>query len=404
MQSLKNDRTTPRSSFARLALLSVGFLVTSTTASLAAGVQQAAGPAIPKASTQKTSTAKSSASAKKTSSKSSSSAKKTSSAKSPSAKKTSSGWGQGSSGAKVLELQELLKAQRYDIGEPDGKFGIGTYHAVMAFQKANGLPRTGRASDQLLELARTAPEPEPLLPEGGPDRVEVDLPNQFLKLYQGGELKSILSISSGSGKNFCVLDPETGKTTCEDANTPGGSFRVTRRILGWRESKLGLLFNPLYFNGGIAIHGAPSVPATPASHGCVRIPMPSSEWFPDMVADGTPIYVWDGEKPLVPLRPRTPTTLPGQTTVPTTKVGQTTIPGVTTVPTPTTDASATTLPGQSTVPGTTSIPTTTALGQPATTSLSLTTTSTTPTGPVIAGVTTTTVPGVRLLTATTTVS
>ena len=34
-----------------------------------------------------------------------------------------------------------------------------------------------------------------------------------------------------------------------------------------------VLWYPLYFKGGFAIHGYPSVPAYPASHGCVRIPM-----------------------------------------------------------------------------------------------------------------------------------
>ena len=35
----------------------------------------------------------------------------------------------------------------------------------------------------------------------------------------------------------------------------------------------GVLWYPMYFKGGFAIHGYPSVPAYPASRGCVRIPM-----------------------------------------------------------------------------------------------------------------------------------
>ena len=34
-----------------------------------------------------------------------------------------------------------------------------------------------------------------------------------------------------------------------------------------------MLWYPLYFLRGFAIHGYPSVPAYPASHGCVRVPM-----------------------------------------------------------------------------------------------------------------------------------
>jgi lipoprotein-anchoring transpeptidase ErfK/SrfK len=36
-----------------------------------------------------------------------------------------------------------------------------------------------------------------------------------------------------------------------------------------------VLWYPLYFLRGFALHGYPSVPAYPASHGCVRLPM----WF-----------------------------------------------------------------------------------------------------------------------------
>ena len=63
---------------------------------------------------------------------------------------------------------------------------------------------------------------------------------------------------------------------------------------GWETGPLGDLYNPLYFNGGIAFHGAYSVPGYPASHGCVRIPMNAAEWFPTIVGNGWPVYVSGG--------------------------------------------------------------------------------------------------------------
>jgi lipoprotein-anchoring transpeptidase ErfK/SrfK len=81
--------------------------------------------------------------------------------------------------------------------------------------------------------------------------------------------------------------------SCGDATTPRGNFEVQRRIPGWRESDLGQLYNPLYFTGGFAIHGAPSVPTGPASHGCVRITLSVAEWFPAVVEDGTKVYLYD---------------------------------------------------------------------------------------------------------------
>ena len=57
------------------------------------------------------------------------------------------------------------------------------------------------------------------------------------------------------------------------AVTPSGSYRIESQ--GARASATATsasLYNPLYFQGGYAIHGSPSVPARPASHGCVRSP------------------------------------------------------------------------------------------------------------------------------------
>ncbi len=63
-----------------------------------------------------------------------------------------------------------------------------------------------------------------------------------------------------------------------------------------RESALGGMWNPVYFNYGIAIHGALNVPLQPASHGCIRIPLTLSEYFQQLVADGDQVYVFDGVK------------------------------------------------------------------------------------------------------------
>ncbi|MGB8860137.1 MAG: hypothetical protein WCC60_12810 [Ilumatobacteraceae bacterium] len=55
------------------------------------------------------------------------------------------------------------------------------------------------------------------------------------------------------------------------------------------------MYNPMYFNYGIAVTGAQSVPREPDSHGAIRIPMAIAEYFPTLVAIGDAVYVWDGE-------------------------------------------------------------------------------------------------------------
>jgi hypothetical protein len=163
-----------------------------------------------------------------------------------------------------------------------------------------------------------------------------------LFLYQGGALLRILPVSTGSGKRYCV------DGQCDVAVTPGGSYRVGYRILGPHKSRLGVLYNPLFFNGGIAIHGAPSVPAYPASHGCVRIPMADSLWFFNTVTRGTPVYVVGGKSAPVPFNEPAPDgTPPAVTSPPTTSTTSppTTAaphPTSTVVPPPTTSTTATT--------------------------------------------------------------
>jgi peptidoglycan hydrolase-like protein with peptidoglycan-binding domain len=211
------------------------------------------------------------------------------------------GLGQGSRGPAVQELETRLAAQKYDPGKVDGYFDSSTFHAVLAFQKVHGLKRTGRATDDVLNLIGTVGAPGPLLAAGGKTRVEVDLPRQILQLYKDGALYKVVDVSTGSGKKYCVKGDG-----CAMAVTPGGSYKIFFRRNGWRTSKLGKLYNPLYFNGGIAIHGEPAVPAYPASHGCVRIPMYVSMWFPSVVPNGTPVYVIGGSKAAVPFNEPAP--------------------------------------------------------------------------------------------------
>jgi len=239
------------------------------------------------------------------------------------------GLGPGDTGPAVLELERRLDALRYDVGTVDDTFDRVTGHAVMAFQKVNGMARSGRATDDVVAAVAVAKGvPTPLVPAGGATRVEVDLPRQFLMLYEGNQLFRILPVSSGSNQRFC------SQGWCRRAVTPGGSFTVGRRARGWENGPLGDLYNPLYFNGGIAIHGSPSVPASPASHGCVRIPMNAAEWFPGRVPSGTPVYVIasPGETP-APVVPGAPATAPtveapvAETPLPTTTTS-TTVPSL----------------------------------------------------------------------------
>ena len=268
------------------------------------------------------------------------------------------GLGPGSKGPEVKAIQEALAAPRFSVGAIDGVYAGMTTHAVMAFQKAHGMSRTGRATPDVIAKINSAGTLGPMMPGGGANRVEIDLKRQILQLYKGGELVTVLSVSTGNNKRFCV-DGE-----CATAVTPGGSYRATRKIKGIRVSRLGKLWNPVYFNGGIAIHGSPSVPAYPASHGCVRIPIPVSEWFHSQVPVGTPVYVLGGKRAAVPFNEPTPGEEQATTT--------TTAPSSSSTTTSTTAQSSTTstTAGASTTTSTTSQESTTTTAQSSSTSSS----------------------------------
>ncbi len=179
----------------------------------------------------------------------------------------------------LLQVEQKLAALGYDVGPVDGVDTDQTNSAVMAFQKVNGLPRTGVLDAGLPgQIMAASGFPAPLKPDGEPNRIEVSLARQTLFLYEGGTLTKILPVATGTSKT----------------PTPTGTFRVYRQDPGWHTSRLGRLHNAQYFVGGYAIHGSMSVPAEPASHGCIRIPMTASEWFPSHVTKGMQVIVSAG--------------------------------------------------------------------------------------------------------------
>ena len=215
------------------------------------------------------------------------------------------GLGKGDRGATVAALERKLSEHHYYVGKVDEAYDQDTVYSVTAFQKVAGMERTGRATDDVVAaVERTTAPPPALVPAGGANRVEVDLPRQVLFFYQGGNLSAILPVSTGSGSRFC------SEGWCRRAVTNPGSFAIYRQARGWEKGPLGSLYNPQYFDGGIAIHGATSVPAHPASHGCVRIPMSAAEWFPTRVGKGTPVYVAGADGPPPP-RVEAPPAPPG---------------------------------------------------------------------------------------------
>ncbi len=194
----------------------------------------------------------------------------------------------GMSGPDVKQLQLRLAALKYYPGPVDGQFGADTLEAVWAFQEAQGLTPSGVVGPATWQALAAPKAPAVLVPGGGALRVEVNLADEVLVLYRGGQVALISHVSTGGGYYFC--SPGGG---CGYAITPTGDFSTTVFMPGWVTVPLGQMYNPVFFIGtAYAIHGDTYVPLDPVSHGCVRIPMDVAQFFYTLVpTPGTPVYI-----------------------------------------------------------------------------------------------------------------
>ena len=188
----------------------------------------------------------------------------------------------------MKEAEKRLSEMGYWTGRVDGAFDGTTRTGLIAFQKWEGRKVTGRLTRSEFEAIRDASSPQAR--DLGYRHVEIDIDRQVLLLMDDeGTISRILPISTGSGKHY----NEKGMSGL--AYTPRGRFRIYGKVAGWRKSPLGLLYYPSYFSNGLAIHGNPSVPSRPESHGCIRIPMSATREVSKLLPVGTIVLIYDKE-------------------------------------------------------------------------------------------------------------
>ncbi len=182
--------------------------------------------------------------------------------------------GSGSSATWNRSLRAALRFRGFHV--PGGSsFDYRMRDAVVAFHKAYRRARTGtfEASDWTrLTRAKVA-----VRDRSRGLHIEIDKGRQILMQVRNGRPTMVIHISSGA----------TG-------NTPAGRHKVQWKG-NWVPSLYGsLLYKSMAFQGAYAIHGYPSVPTVPASHGCVRVPMWIAATLYRRSPVGTPVYVYEG--------------------------------------------------------------------------------------------------------------
>jgi hypothetical protein len=180
--------------------------------------------------------------------------------------------GRGSGGVRVRLLQRGLRRLGY-VTSTGGRFDGATSRAVLAFRKVNRMSRTGHASRAIFSrvfrgIGRFRLE----YPRAG-KHVEADISRQVLVLASRGRAERVYHMSSGKASTPTVL----------------GRFRFYRKQPG--TNSLGMVHSN-YFIRGYAIHGYPSVPTHPASHGCLRIPIPNARFVYNWIRLGDRIFVY----------------------------------------------------------------------------------------------------------------
>ena len=155
----------------------------------------------------------------------------------------------------------------------------------MALQKAAGLGRDGVFGPATSRALQNGVRPQS---RTGGTGIEIDKARQLLLVVRGGKVTMILNTSTGSGQQY------TSRGATHVATTPAGSFSTFRSVNHLDKGPLGDLWRPRYFNGGIAVHGAGSVPGYPASHGCARVSNPAMDmiWANNIMPIGGRVTVY----------------------------------------------------------------------------------------------------------------
>lgn len=188
-------------------------------------------------------------------------------------------------------VEQHLRDLGYPVGAVDGVQDGESLRALCAWRRLAGSAahRGGIRSSEYDRILATKNLPEVARTT---THLVVDRGCQVVTYRAGGRVQRVLAASTG----------RAGK------ETPTGVYTVDRRRAGWHTSSLypapqPNMYNTLYFNGPVAIHGSREVPTEPASSGCVRVTPRDADFLFSRVPVGTRVEVigtWGGTDAPIP--------------------------------------------------------------------------------------------------------
>lgn len=146
--------------------------------------------------------------------------------------------------------------------------------AVLAYRKVNGKDHNTHAGKGIVKRVFSGRGAYHLkYPKAG-KHVEVSISKQVLVIADGDRPLQTYHVSTGKSSTPTVTGHFTFYLRQPGTNSHG-------------------MVDSTYFHGGYAVHGYPSVPPTyPASHGCVRVPIPDAAHIYNSISLGESIYVY----------------------------------------------------------------------------------------------------------------
>jgi len=178
----------------------------------------------------------------------------------------------GDRGPAVELFNELLRKQAY-YDTDKHNYGSHTERAVMAFRKVNDMARNYQATPGIFKTLAEGKGGYEIRHPGAGKHVEVSISHQVMALADGGEAKHVFMVATGA------------------AATPSdtGGYTFYRKDPGF--NSLGMYYS-VYYNRGEATHGYHAVPPYPASHGCIRNPIPDSIFIYNWIDLGDKMFVY----------------------------------------------------------------------------------------------------------------
>jgi hypothetical protein len=178
----------------------------------------------------------------------------------------------GSTGRFVVLLQQRLAALHFYIPQT-GVYDAGTGWALDAYHRLLHWGTYQTLDRNTVIWLLNGWGAFPVRYRGDGRHAEGNLGLQLLALIDHGHVQSIYPISSGKPSTPTVL----------------GRFHVYRKSPGYLPD--GMYFSSFFYTG-YAIHGYNPAPDYPASHGCMRVPIPDAISIYDWLGmgDGVDVY------------------------------------------------------------------------------------------------------------------